>query len=134
MWQHYWYFYKPDEPHLFYECYTIAPNEGIPSTKATVRYLVDGRPNRALRLCSRIDVIQYALHEVNQLKGTTFNQDMLNDWFDWERCLYSVAELRKTDPLERKYRAPRDMLNRVEAWGKARYARFGRWHPIAPRA
>ena len=83
---------------------------------------------------STTDLLTLSCDEVNQLKGTTFNQDMLNDWFDWERCLYSVAELRKTDPLERKYRAPRDMLNRVEAWGKARYARFGRWHPIAPLA
>ena len=110
--------------------------EGLPAHFALKEppAMVDGRPNRALRLCSRIDVIQYALHEVNQLKGTTFNQDMLNDWFDWERCLYSIAELQKPDPLKRKYRAPHDMLTRVEAWGKARYARFGGWHPIAPQA
>jgi hypothetical protein len=110
--------------------------EGLPAHFALEETpaMVDGRPNRAMRLCSRIDVIQYALHEVNQLKGTTFNQDMLNDWFDWERCLYSIAELQKPDPLKRKYRAPHDMLKRVEEWGKARYARFGGWHPIAPRA
>ncbi|KAH8097803.1 hypothetical protein JL720_717 [Aureococcus anophagefferens] len=107
--------------------------EGLPAHFALedTAAMVDGRPNRAMRLCSRIDVIQYALHEVNVLKGTTFNQDMLNDWFDWERCLYSVAELQKTDPLKRKYRAPHDMRKRV---GGARYARFGGWHPIAPRA
>ena len=39
LWQHYWYWgYKTDEPHLAYECYTIARTEGIPSTMATVRY------------------------------------------------------------------------------------------------
>ena len=38
------------------------------------------------------------------------------------------------DPSTRKYRTPHDMLKRVEEWGKARYARFGRWHPTAPWA
>ena len=51
-----------------------------------------------------------------------------------DRIDNEVDVMMEEGPTKRKYRAEHDMLTRVEAWGKARYARFGRWHPIAPLA
>ena len=94
----------------------------------------DGRPNAALRRLSRVELLQFMLHLDNKLKGAKVTQEIVDDARDFEGCFYSIAELKKPDPLDRKYLREAEILRRVTAWGKRRYGIFGRWYPIGGRA
>ena len=94
----------------------------------------DGRPNAALRRLSRVELLQFMLHPDNKLKGAKVTQEIVDDARDFEGCFYSIAELKKPDPLDRKYLREAEILRRVTAWGKRRYGIFGRWYPIGGRA
>lgn len=91
--------------------------------------MVDGEPNDALRLVSRIEGLQFMIFRENDWKYTKYPLSTRQDHETYIRCFYPKRELSKP-VLERKYYAFKTVLRNVEEWAAAR----GEWRPIGARA
>ena len=91
--------------------------------------MVDGEPNDALRLISRIEGLQFMIFRENDWKFTKYPLSTRQDHETYIRCFYPKRELSKP-VLERKYYAFKTVLRNVEEWAAAR----GEWRPIGARA
>ena len=90
--------------------------------------MVDGEPNDALRLVSRIEGLQFMIFRENDWKFTKYPLSTRQDHETYIRCFYPKRELSKP-VLERKYYAFKTVLRNVEEWAAAR----GEWRPIGAR-
>ena len=90
--------------------------------------VVDGEPNDALRLISRIEGLQFMIFRENDWKFTKYPPSARQDHETYIRCFYPKRELSKP-VLERKYYAFKTVLRNVEEWATAR----GEWRPIGAR-
>ena len=90
--------------------------------------MVDGEPNDALRLVSRIEGLQFMIFRENDWKFTKYPLSTRQDHETYIRCFYPELELSKP-VLERKYYAFTTVLRKVKEWAAAR----GEWRPIGAR-
>jgi hypothetical protein len=91
--------------------------------------IVDGEPNDALRLISRIEGLQFMIFRENDWNFTKYPLSTRQDHETYIRCFYPERELSKP-VLERKYYAFTTVLRKVKEWAAAR----GEWRPIGARA
>ena len=94
----------------------------------------DGRPNRAARLLSRREHLQFMMKEDNAAKGSSISEHMIEDFRTFERCFYSHNQLKNDDVLARRYLPEPTILANVTAWAAERRAKLGGWYGIGDPA